>query len=97
MIQRDSLVTATRPQLVGYAWDLDHSADAAIQAMATYVLSRSEQGARVGVGDAELGEVAAGLSQELRKSGEVIEVVRYQVGPSVAAHTGVGTVGAVFF
>jgi hypothetical protein len=27
----------------------------------------------------------------------VADLVRYQVGPSVAAHTGVGTAGAVYF
>jgi fatty acid-binding protein DegV len=27
----------------------------------------------------------------------VVELVRYEIGPSVGAHTGAGTVGACFF
>jgi fatty acid-binding protein DegV len=34
----------------------------------------------------------AGLAGE----GGVSELLRYEVGPSIAAHTGLGTVGAVF-
>jgi fatty acid-binding protein DegV len=52
---------------------------------------------RVGVGDAAAEELAAGLVARLEGRPEVADLVRYQVGPSVAAHTGLGTAGAVYF
>ena len=52
---------------------------------------------RVGVGDARAEEAAVALVTTLRRQPEVVEVVRYEVGPSVVVHTGVGTVGACFF
>ncbi|MGK2948875.1 MAG: DegV family protein [Acidimicrobiales bacterium] len=51
---------------------------------------------RVGVGDADAEEAAVALVATLRALPDVAEVVRYTVGPSVATHTGAGTVGAVF-
>jgi DegV family protein with EDD domain len=52
---------------------------------------------RVGVGDAEATALADGLEQRIIKQAGIVEVVRYEVGPSVGAHTGPGTVGAVFY
>jgi DegV family protein with EDD domain len=52
---------------------------------------------RVGVGDAAAPELAGALAGQLGARPEVVELVRYQVGPSVAAHSGVGTAGAVYF
>jgi DegV family protein with EDD domain len=71
----------------------------ALQVMRTYVADSSLQAGslRVGVGDADeplLGQKLRGLIKQLPG---VEEVVRYRVGPSVAAHTGLGTVGAVFY
>jgi fatty acid-binding protein DegV len=37
------------------------------------------------------------LEDRLRAAEEVRELVRYRIGPSVAAHTGPGTVGAMFY
>lgn len=51
---------------------------------------------RVGVGDADAPEAADALSAALGHLPNVAELVRYTVGPSVAAHTGAGTFGAVF-
>lgn len=51
---------------------------------------------RVGVGDADADEAAAVLLDRLTALPQVVETVRYTVGPSVAAHTGAGTFGAVF-
>ena len=53
---------------------------------------------RVGVGVSDAGTVALveALEEGLRKAPEVSEVVRYVIGPSVGAHTGPGTVGAMF-
>ena len=53
---------------------------------------------RVGVGwsdPASLPLVAA-LEDRLGSAAEVSELVRYRIGPSVGAHTGPGTVGAMF-
>ena len=51
---------------------------------------------RVGVGDADAEEAAVALLAVLTGLPNVVETVRYTVGPSVAIHTGAGTVGAVF-
>jgi DegV family protein with EDD domain len=51
---------------------------------------------RVGVGDALAPDMAEALARRLRGSPGVVEVARYEVGPSVGAHTGPGTVGACF-
>ena len=51
---------------------------------------------RVGVGIADAGASAIGeaLASRLEAAPEVLEVVRYRVGPSVGVHTGPGTAGA---
>lgn len=69
--------------------------DAAAAAMAAAV-AEAEGPLRVGVGDADAPEAADALEAVLRALPQVAEVVRYLVGPSVAAHTGAGTFGAVF-
>jgi DegV family protein with EDD domain len=53
---------------------------------------------RVGVGVSDPGTVplVEALEERLRGAPEVAEVVRYVIGPSVGAHTGPGTVGAMF-
>ena len=53
---------------------------------------------RVGVGVSDPGTVplVETLEERLRAAPEVAEVVRYVIGPSVGAHTGPGTVGAMF-
>ena len=50
----------------------------------------------VGHGDGASGPVADALASILERSPAGHELVRYRVGPSVAAHTGPGTAGAVF-
>ena len=52
---------------------------------------------RVGVGDAVSPELAQALADAMLERLDVVDLVRYEVGPSVGAHTGVGTVGACFF
>lgn len=54
---------------------------------------------RVGVGTSDAGSqpISAALTERLASSASVVEVVQYRVGPSVGAHTGPGTAGAVFF
>ena len=51
---------------------------------------------RVGIGDADATGAADTLEGALRRLPNIGETVRYVVGPSVAAHTGAGTFGAVF-
>ena len=51
----------------------------------------------VGVGDAAAGDLATALAGRLAEHPGVDELVRYEVGPSVAVHTGLGTAGAVYF
>lgn len=51
---------------------------------------------RVGIGHADAPEAADALERALGSLPNVAESIRYLVGPSVAAHTGAGTFGAVF-
>lgn len=55
-------------------------------------------GLRVGVGasDRTTLPLVEAVEALLRAAPEVREVVRYEIGPSVGAHTGPGTVGAMF-
>lgn len=73
-------------------------AGGAVEAMVGHVAgwARAGERLRVGVGDTDAPAVAAALEAALAALPSVDEVVRYHVGPSVAAHTGPGTVGAVF-
>ena len=54
---------------------------------------------RVGVGVADAGTRPLGdaLASRLAAADEVLEVVRYRIGPSVGVHTGPGTVGACYY
>jgi DegV family protein with EDD domain len=72
--------------------------DTALAAMVDHVNGWPRSGLlRVGVGDALAGPVAVDLVERLAALDRVVEVVRYEIGPSVGAHTGAGTVGAVFY
>jgi DegV family protein with EDD domain len=74
------------------------SGEEAVEVIVSYIADWAAAGEhlRVGVGDAQADDVATDLADRLGRIGVVDEVVRYEVGPSVAAHTGVGTFGAVF-
>ena len=73
--------------------DLDQAADT----MAAYV-RRGGPLLRVGVGLSDPGSMplVTALEERLHDAPEVAELVRYRIGPSVGAHTGPGTVGAMF-
>jgi fatty acid kinase fatty acid binding subunit len=74
------------------------SVDSAVTAMADHVGAHALGGeVRVGVGDARAEDAASALTARLGEVPGVAEVVRYQVGPSVVVHTGLGTVGACYF
>jgi DegV family protein with EDD domain len=69
----------------------------AADAMAAFVVAAGPT-LRVGVGVADEGTLplVTALEDRLRAAPEVSELVRYRIGPSVGAHTGPGTVGAMF-
>jgi len=79
---------------VGRAAHTEEAADA----MAAHVRS-SGTGLRVGVGVADAGALplVVALEERLGAAPEVRELIRYRIGPSVGAHTGPGTVGAMFY
>ena len=81
-------------EIVGRAADLHHAAEVMAGAVRA-----GGRGLRVGVGTADAGTepLARDLEARLAAAPEVDEMVRYRVGPSVGAHTGPGTVGAVFY
>jgi DegV family protein with EDD domain len=86
-------MTAGAMSVVGEAVDLGEVADL----MAARIRSGGTN-LRVGVGVADAGMMGLWDAVEDRLAGapEVAEVVRYRVGPSVGAHTGPGTVGAMY-
>ena len=69
----------------------------AVEAMAAYVVAAAAgRRLRLGVGHLGAVDLADALEAQLRARVQVEELVRYVVGPSIAVHTGVGTVGCVF-
>jgi fatty acid kinase fatty acid binding subunit len=75
-----------------------HDVESAVDAMTAYVVDGAHGAPqRVGVGDALTPELAVEYAARLADRPEVAELVRYEIGPSVGAHTGAGTVGACFF
>ena len=71
--------------------------DGAAEAMAG-VIRAGGSSLRVGVGVSDPGTLplVEALEARLRAAPEIREMVRYVIGPSVGAHTGPGTVGAMF-
>jgi DegV family protein with EDD domain len=75
-----------------------HDIESALDAMTDYVVEVAGGAPqRVGVGDALTPELAGEYAERLAARPEVTELVRYEIGPSIGAHTGPGTVGACFF
>jgi DegV family protein with EDD domain len=71
--------------------------DEAIEVMVEGTRQHASQGAiRVGVGHALRPTLATAISSRVRGLPGVAEVVIYEVGPSVGAHTGPGTLGVVY-
>ena len=87
-------LTGGKVQPVGRASTLDDACDQ----MVSYVLGLGDR-LRVGISVADRGAAPlwAGLEARLAGRPEVREVVRYRVGPSVGAHSGPGTAGAVAY
>lgn len=83
-----------RMQAVGHVNDVE----SAVDAMTDYLVAAADGvPQRVGVGDALTPELAEDYAGRLADRPEVAELVRYEIGPTVGAHTGAGTVGACFF
>jgi DegV family protein with EDD domain len=80
--------------VIGRAADVEAAVDAMV---AEFGRAAAGHAMRVGVGDAAAADVAAELTRRLMARPETAELVRYEVGPSVAAHSGLGTAGAVYF
>ena len=75
-----------------------HDVEAAVDAMAVVVeQAAAHRRLLVGVGDAAAPELAGALAARLGGHPSLDALVRYEVGPSVTAHTGLGTAGAVYF
>ncbi len=72
--------------------------DAAVELMAAAVLADHRPiRAAVGHGHGSLEPVADALARRLDAAADVVELVRYRVGPSVAAFSGPGSAGAYWF
>jgi fatty acid kinase fatty acid binding subunit len=75
-----------------------HDVESAVDAMTDYFVEVAAGiPQRVGVGDAVTPGLAEEYAGRLAERPEVAELVRYEIGPTVGAHTGAGTVGACFF
>ena len=74
------------------------SVDEAADAMAAVVLGSGDR-LRVGisVADAAGAPVRQALESRLDGAHQVVDLVRYRVGPSVGVHTGPGTAGAMWY
>jgi DegV family protein with EDD domain len=71
--------------------------DAAVDTLVGYVLERAQgQRLRVGVGHIGAPGLAEALEAALRAQCDLEQLVRYDMGPSVAVHTGLGTAGCCF-
>lgn len=67
----------------------------AIEQITSYFRAHLTGPVRIGVGDADNADGADALADALSDLDQLDELVRYRVGPTVAAHTGAGTFGAV--
>ncbi len=76
------------------------SVEAALDTMTAFleaaIRAQPGQGFRVGVADGAAGELAEQLFARVAQLPGVEELVRYEVGPAVGAHTGPGCTGLVF-
>jgi DegV family protein with EDD domain len=79
---------------VGTARDVEEAA----AVMADYALLAGDRlRVAIGIADAAAAPLWQALEERLRAAPQVLELVRYRVGPSVGAHTGPGTAGAFFY
>ena len=70
----------------------------AVNAMATYVIDWGPRlRVAIGIADREGMPISEALAEAVGESANVIEVVRYRIGPSVGVHTGPGAAGCFVF
>lgn len=87
-------LTSGTMQAIGEVTD----AEAAVEAMIERVASQTDgKRVRAGVGHLAAAGLADLLEAGLRQRVDLEQLVRYDVGPSVAVHVGLGTVGCVFY
>lgn len=87
-------LTGDTMEVIGTATTIGDAADA----MAAHV-GAAGNSLRVGVGvaDSAAESLAEALRTRLDAAAQINEVVPYRVGPSIGAHTGPGTVGAMYY
>lgn len=88
-------LTDEKMEVIGTVSSDEEAADL----MATHVRAAGSS-LRAGIGSADRATTATltdALHDRLMSAPEVRELVRYRVGPSVGAHTGPGTVGAMYY
>ncbi len=87
-------MVAGRMVVVGSARTSEEAADV----MAAHIRAAGTS-LRVGIGmaDAEALPLWRGLEDRLAGTPEVLDLVRYRIGPSVGAHTGPGTAGSYYY
>lgn len=84
-MDRDGITT------IAYVSTADEAAMAMLEHVGTLLSPM-----RIGVGDADAGPVVDDLVARLRLMRPTDDVVRYVVGPTIAAHAGMGTFGLVY-
>ncbi len=84
-------MTPTGIATIGSATDVE----TAVEQMTRFLEQHLVGQLRVGIGDADDLDAANALADALGSLPQVRELVRYRCGPTVAAHTGAGTFGAV--
>jgi DegV family protein with EDD domain len=81
-------------QVVGTAADVEEASTVMAERVRAH---GTELRVAIGIADAAGAPFWQGLEAALAGAPEVVEVVRYRVGPSIGAHTGPGTAGAFFY
>ena len=84
----------TALDVVGGARDLDSLCE---QIVAPFLAGAEPIRAGVGLADDATLPIVDGIEARLRASDLVVDLVRYRVGPSIAAHTGPGTAGGFWW
>lgn len=84
----------TALDVVGAARDLDSLCD---QIVAPFLAGGEAVRVGVGLADPATLPITEGIEARLRASDLVVDLVRYRVGPSIAAHTGPGTAGGFWW
>jgi DegV family protein with EDD domain len=85
---------AVRP--VGTVSSLDEAVDEMARHLETAMADSPEKRFRVGVADGAAGDLLPALEARVREIPGVGEVIRYEIGPSLGAHTGPGCTGLSF-